>query len=129
MHLFRPAGFSALLLLSSLAWTQAPQTAVPAPPPPPQPHPQEKTPPTVPATGHTLDTADLQAFFDGIIPLQLERSDIAGASVLVMKDGKLLLQKAYAYSNFKDKKPVEPNATIFRLASISKLFTWVAVMQ
>jgi len=88
-----------------------------------------QTPPATPAASHTLDSADLQAFFDGIIPLQLERSDVAGASVLVMKDGQLLLQKGYGYSNFKDKKPVDPATTIFRLASISKLFTWVAVMQ
>ena len=89
----------------------------------------DKTPPATPSTPHTLDSADLEAFFDGIIPLQLERSDVAGASVLVMKDRTLLLQKGYGYSNFKDKKPVDPAATIFRLASISKLFTWVAVMQ
>jgi CubicO group peptidase (beta-lactamase class C family) len=89
----------------------------------------DKTPPATPANLHQLTAADLEAFFDGIIPLQLERSDVAGASVLVMKDGQLLLQKGYGYSNFKDKKPVDPNTTIFRLASISKLFTWVAVMQ
>jgi CubicO group peptidase (beta-lactamase class C family) len=29
----------------------------------------------------------------------------------------------------KSKRPVDPNSTIFRLASISKLFTWVSVMQ
>src|SRR5262249_54841088 len=45
------------------------------------------------------------------------------------KNGQLLLQKGYGYSNFKDKKPVDPAITIFRLASISKLFTWVAAMQ
>jgi len=89
----------------------------------------DKAPPTTPSALHVLDSADLEAFFDGIIPLQLERSDVAGASVLVMKNGKLLLLKGYGYSNFKDKKPVDPGATIFRLASISKLFTWVAVMQ
>jgi CubicO group peptidase (beta-lactamase class C family) len=89
----------------------------------------DKTPPATPSAAHQLTSADLEAFFDGIIPLQLERSDVAGASVLVMKDGQLLLQKGYGYSNFKDKKPVDPTTTIFRLASISKLFTWVAVMQ
>jgi len=88
-----------------------------------------QTPPATPAASHPLDSADLRAFFDGIIPLQLERSDVAGASVLVMKDGQLLLQTGYGYSNFKDKKAVDPATTIFRLASISKLFTWVAVMQ
>ena len=82
-----------------------------------------------PTAVHSLDAPDLEAFFDGIIPLQLERSDVAGASVLVMKDGKLLLQKGYGFTNAKDKKPVDPATSIFRLASISKLFTWVSVMQ
>src|SRR4030095_16726063 len=95
-----------------------------------QPRPSgDKTPPGTPAASHDLTRADLEAFFDGIIPLQLERSDVAGASVLVMTDAQWLVQKAYGYSNFRDKKPVNPAATIFRLASISKLFTWVAVMQ
>lgn len=78
---------------------------------------------------HPLTPADLETFFDGILPLQLERSDIAGASVLVMKDGNILLQKGYGYADIKTRKPVDPNTTIFRLASISKLFTWVSVMQ
>jgi CubicO group peptidase (beta-lactamase class C family) len=85
--------------------------------------------PAKPSSPHDLTPADLEAFFDGVIPLQLHRSDIAGASVLVIKDGQLLLKKGYGYANFKDKKPIDPDATIFRLASISKLFTWVAVMQ
>ena len=78
---------------------------------------------------HVLDSADLEAFFDGILPMQLERSDIAGASVLVTKDGNVLLQKGYGYADVKAKRPVDPATTIFRLASISKLFTWVSVMQ
>jgi CubicO group peptidase (beta-lactamase class C family) len=64
-------------------------------------------------TGHGLDPADLEAFFDGIFPLQLERSDIAGATVLVMKDGNLLLEKGYGYADLKSKRPVDPNSTIF----------------
>ena len=84
---------------------------------------------STPTPAHSLDQADLTAFFDGILPLQLERSDIAGASVLVMKDGNVLLQKGYGYADVKSKKPVDPASTIFRLASISKLFTWISVMQ
>lgn len=78
---------------------------------------------------HTLDAADLNAFFDGIIPMQLERSDIAGASVLVMRDGEVLLKRGYGVADVKSGRPVDPDSTIFRLASISKLFTWVSVMQ
>src|SRR5260370_783061 len=76
-----------------------------------------------------LERADVEAFFDGIIPLQLERSDIAGATILVMKGGKDLLRKGYGFSDVSKKKPVDPETTMFRLASISKLFTWISVMQ
>jgi CubicO group peptidase (beta-lactamase class C family) len=86
------------------------------------------TPPN-PTGAHALTTPDLEAFFDGILPLQLERSDVAGASVLVMKGGNVLFEKGYGYADMKSKKPVDPAATIFRLASISKLFTWISVMQ
>ena len=82
-----------------------------------------------PVTTHPLTAADLEAFFDGIVPMQLERSDIAGASVLVMQDGQVLLQKGYGVADVKTKTPVDPASTIFRLASISKLSTWISVMQ
>jgi CubicO group peptidase (beta-lactamase class C family) len=78
---------------------------------------------------HALIKADLEAFFDGVIPLQLERSDVAGATVLVMQDGETLLQKGYGFSDLKAGRPVDPVSTMFRLASISKLFTWTAAMQ
>ena len=91
------------------------QTEIPAPPPAPVTHPLEK--------------ADLDAFFDGIIPLQMERSDIGGATVLVMKDGNVLLKKGYGFADVTKKTPVDPDTTMFRLASISKTFTWVSVMQ
>jgi CubicO group peptidase (beta-lactamase class C family) len=86
------------------------------------------TPPPTP-TAHPLDKADLEAFFDGLIPIQLERSDVAGATVLVMKDGQILLKKGYGYTDVAKKTPVDPDTSMFRLASISKLFTWVSIMQ
>lgn len=84
---------------------------------------------TIPAPRHVLEKRDLEAFFDGVVPLQMERSDVAGASVLVMKDGQVILKKGYGYADLSKKKAVDPDTTMFRLASISKLFTWTAVMQ
>lgn len=81
------------------------------------------------AAGHALEAGDVEAFFDGVVPLQLERSDIAGASVLVMRGDATLLEKGYGFADAKKKQAVDPARTIFRLASISKLFTWVSVMQ
>ncbi|HYK36333.1 serine hydrolase domain-containing protein [Alloacidobacterium sp.] len=124
-----PFRAAALLCFTAIsAWAQLP-TAPPAVKPVPTPATQPAAAPQTPSSGHALEPSDMQAFFDGIIPLQLERSDIAGASVLVAKDGNILLEKGYGYADEKTKKPVDPNSSIFRLASISKLFTWVSVMQ
>ncbi len=76
-----------------------------------------------------LSSADLEAFLDGIMPVQLRRGDIAGAVVSVVKDGKVLFAKGYGYADIEAKKPVSPGDTLFRPGSISKLFTWTAVMQ
>jgi len=72
---------------------------------------------------------DLSAFFDGMVPLQIQQDDIAGMVVAVVKDGKVLFAKGYGYSNLKKKTPVSPATTLFRVGSVSKLFTWTAVMQ
>jgi CubicO group peptidase (beta-lactamase class C family) len=130
MPRFRSICLSLGFFLAAAGWTaQAPKALQPPAPAQPALKPPADTPTPSPEAAHPLDTADLTAYFDGILPLQLERSDIAGASVLVMQDGKVLLQKGYGYADVKAKKPVDPNTTIFRLASISKLFTWVSVMQ
>ena len=76
-----------------------------------------------------LAKPDLEAFFDGFLPVQLERDDIAGVVVAVVKDGQVLFAKGYGYSNVKERKPVTVDATLFRPGSISKTFTWTAVMQ
>lgn len=122
----------AFALILSISSAQAPTAPVPAAPAPPvfaPPATPVANAPTPPPGEHALTPADLEAFFDGILPLQLERSDVAGATVLVMKDGNVLLQKGYGYADVKWKKPVDPGSTMFRLASISKLFTWISVMQ
>jgi len=110
------------LLLSSL-WAQGP---APKNAKIPEPAPKEAaSPATVPA----LAEADLGAFLDGILPTQIERGNIAGAVVLMVKDGKVLFAKGYGYSDVATKKPVTPDGTLFRPGSISKLFTWTSVMQ
>ncbi|MGD0470588.1 MAG: serine hydrolase domain-containing protein [Terriglobales bacterium] len=76
-----------------------------------------------------MTNADVSAFLDGIMPLQLAREDIAGAVIVVVKDGKILFAKGYGYANVEKRIPVSPDATLFRPGSISKLFNWTAIMQ
>jgi CubicO group peptidase (beta-lactamase class C family) len=76
-----------------------------------------------------LTATDLEAFLDGLMPSQLEREDIAGAVVAVVKDGKVLFAKGYGFSDVEKHKAISPAETLFRPGSISKLFTWTSVMQ
>ncbi len=76
-----------------------------------------------------LTATDLETFLEGVMPLQLEREDIAGAVISVVKDGEMIFARGYGYADVKNRKPVSPDATLFRPGSVSKLFTWTAVMQ
>ena len=76
-----------------------------------------------------LTRADLEAWLDGFMPFALERGNIPGAVVVVVKDGQVLLQKGYGYADVEKRKPVDAEQTLFRPGSVSKLFTWTAVMQ
>ncbi|HET9390279.1 MAG TPA: serine hydrolase domain-containing protein, partial [Steroidobacteraceae bacterium] len=80
-------------------------------------------------TAHSLDKTDLEAWLDGFVPYALANGDIAGAVVTVVKDGELIFAKGYGYSDVAHHTPVDPERTLFRPGSVSKLFTWTAVMQ
>jgi CubicO group peptidase (beta-lactamase class C family) len=85
--------------------------------------------PTVPAGGHPLDAADLTAWLDGRISYALKAGDIAGAVIVVVKDGKVLVEKGYGYADVAARRPMDPELSMIRPGSTSKLFTWTAVMQ
>jgi CubicO group peptidase (beta-lactamase class C family) len=72
---------------------------------------------------------DVDAWLDGFMPYATARGDIAGAVVVVVKDGQVLTQRGYGFSDVEKRKPVSPETTLFRPGSVSKLFTWTAVMQ
>jgi CubicO group peptidase (beta-lactamase class C family) len=76
-----------------------------------------------------LTRVDLEAWLDGFLPYALAQADIAGAVIVVVRDGQVLLQKGYGYADVAAATPVDPERTLFRVASISKVFTWTAVMQ
>jgi CubicO group peptidase (beta-lactamase class C family) len=76
-----------------------------------------------------LTGQDLGPFFGGLIPYSIERGDIAGGVITVVKDDKVILAKGYGYADKAKRTPVLPDETLFRAGSISKLFTWTAVMQ
>ncbi len=82
-----------------------------------------------PVPASRLDAADLSAFIDGFMPYALARGDISGGAIVVVKDGKVLVARGFGYADRASRRPVDIERTLFRQASISKLFTWTAVMQ
>lgn len=82
-----------------------------------------------PAGLDRLTKSDVDTWLDGYMPYALARGDIAGAVVVVVKDGAVLTQRGFGYSDVAKRTPVDPETTLFRPGSTSKLFTWTAVMQ
>jgi len=76
-----------------------------------------------------LTKSDVDAWLDGFVPYALHRDSIAGGVVVIVKDGKVLTERGFGYADVAARKPVDPVNTLFRPGSISKLFTWTAVMQ
>jgi CubicO group peptidase (beta-lactamase class C family) len=78
-----------------------------------------------PGYAQTLDKAKLDQFFDRLI----EKNKAMG-SLVIAKDGKVLYTRAIGYSqiNGADKKPLTA-ANRFRIASITKTFTAVMILQ
>ncbi len=72
---------------------------------------------------------ELEGFVDGIMEAQQKAQHYAGAVVVVVQGEQVVFQKGYGYADFAERKPVDPERTLFRIASNSKMFVWTAVMQ
>jgi CubicO group peptidase (beta-lactamase class C family) len=109
------------------------KVAPPAAAPPAAVAPAAATPAATPgdasAAAVPLTAEDANAWLDGYMPYALNTGDIAGAVVAIVKDGQVLTERGYGYSDVAARKPVDPKLTLFRPGSVSKLFTWTAVMQ
>jgi CubicO group peptidase (beta-lactamase class C family) len=82
-----------------------------------------------PAQPTLADRAALEAFIDGLMAAQMADYHIPGAAVAVVHEGEIALVKGYGYADLETLTPVDAESTLFRLASVTKLFTWTAVMQ
>jgi CubicO group peptidase (beta-lactamase class C family) len=118
---------AAILAVGAAALAQNPDSlaprgktvaATPAPAPPPVLRPDQPIP-----------DAALAAFVDGAMAANMKGDHIAGVAVAVVQDGKVVLKRGYGVSAVGPDRPVDPDRTLFRLGSISKLFTWTALAQ
>lgn len=79
---------------------------------------------TFPASANTNELSKLTDFFDQFI----KEHQIPGAAVAVTRDSKLMYAQGFGWADRENKQPVKPES-LFRIASISKPITAVAIMQ
>ncbi|MBW8815838.1 MAG: beta-lactamase family protein [Caulobacterales bacterium] len=81
------------------------------------------------AVTQPLPAQDLAAFVDGVIAEAMASDHIAGAAVAIVQDGRILLLRGYGVSHLDPSRAVDPQRTLFQVGSLSKTFTWIAVMK
>ncbi len=75
------------------------------------------------------DSQELESFLDDLLARQLAERHIPGASLTIVKDGRLFFAKGYGYANLEQRTPIVADQTLVRVGSVAKLFTWTAVLQ
>ena len=79
--------------------------------------------------GQSLPPGELEAYVDGLVREAMDREHIAGVTLSVVQGGQILLKKGYGAATFSPRRKVNPDTTLFRIGSISKTFTWIALMK
>ena len=75
------------------------------------------------------DPKELEQFLDGFFAEQMEKGHIPGAAFILVKNNQVFFKKGYGWANLDRKTPVSPDSTVFRIGSISKVFTADAILQ
>lgn len=75
------------------------------------------------------EPAALEPLVERVVTRQLAEYRIPGATVAVVRDGRVVLARGYGDADAEHRTPVVADRTLFRVASVGKLFVWTAVMQ
>ena len=81
------------------------------------------------ASADATRMADLESYMDGLIGGLMKAEHVAGVTVAIVAGNQVVLSKGYGLANVQEGLPVSADKTRFQIASITKLFTWTAVMQ
>jgi CubicO group peptidase (beta-lactamase class C family) len=103
-----------MLALAALGLLAAPAIAQPAP---------------APAVVVADQLAGLDHFIDGVVAQQIVAREVAGAVVTIIRDDRVVFNRGYGFADIEQGLAVDPERSLFRPGSVSKLLTWAALMQ
>ena len=116
----------------------APAPVVPAAPPSAPPtslnqKPLQPGPAIVQGPQRTLATPisadDIETFTDSVVRSLMQRDHVVGATVAIVQGDTPLLVKGYGFDRLSPIRRVDPNNSLFRIGSVSKVFTWIVARQ
>lgn len=81
------------------------------------------------AHAQPIPQAELEAYVDGAVAQAMADLHVAGVTVAVVQDGQTVLLKGYGMARQKPDIPVDPRVTLFRLGSLSEVFTRLATAK
>jgi CubicO group peptidase (beta-lactamase class C family) len=76
-----------------------------------------------------VDSAALAQLVDSVMRAGMADEHIPGAAVLVMDRGRVVLSRGYGYADVATRRPVDPRATRWPFASVTKVVTATGLMQ
>src|SRR5690349_10072002 len=97
-----------MLCMTLFSWSSYSSAQEGAPLPPPGPAAEATLPQAEPTGAAPLTRENVDAWLDGYMPYALQTGDIAGAVVVVVKDGQVLTQRGFGYADVATRKPVDP---------------------
>ncbi len=59
----------------------------------------------------------------------MQRQNIPNANIALVAEGEIRMIKGYGFADMTTRTPVNPEAHLFRTGSVSKIFTWTAILQ
>ncbi|PQA88502.1 serine hydrolase domain-containing protein [Hyphococcus luteus] len=77
----------------------------------------------------TREEAVLESYVDGVVAAHRREHDAPAVAVSVVRDGRILFAKAYGDADVETGAPASGTRSLFRIGSVSKTFTWTAVMM
>ena len=82
-----------------------------------------------PTASAGLNAAEVETFVDQVMAVAMAKTYAPGAIVTVVEGDRLVLAKGYGVANAETHAPIDPARTLFRIASITKLFTTATALR